>query len=541
MGEDNLDKTEIPEEKKQKTDDEGDEEIEIHPEDTDLSEKSKSSYGKNENLVNQYRKRKAAENDTGEENDASTIEQLRQIEINRGMQFSGSYIDRATFIIDGTESQAQLTKVKTINLIGEKDEGKFLEWCVNHYQDFNFSMLLALCILDRQPYQTIYQMARELREILSNPSDEDKVDKKRWISKSHIAETLGIIQYSDITLVRGVEQEVEFMRFPVHEQAEQYIRLLVNEFSELRYMLTKYLTEKIIGIYGSRHNYIVISGCMEALAYIGMTDLQFFNDQIIPRLLQKKNIGMDYCVSVLLGKLYRKKECRNFVKTCVVQWGQLKNNPHNLLTALYVCSALGRQEALVCDIWMNVLEQLVDELMTGNVLGKISYMDMLRGLFKSGDRNISYYKGVIHAFHMQTLQAEKNWEREKLHYINTFFLLFLLEDYAGCDVSGLKSNKRDMIWIGIFQKLDEKTGKELTGLWHRVLDSRDYSKESWKLLEDYLNEYQNYSDDDIERLVFFFYHIDRKIGNNQGIFFLKECAEKNEKSIAKHVYEKIRE
>jgi len=331
------------------------------------------------------------------------------------------------------------------------------------------------------------------------------------------------------------------MRFPVHEQAEQYIRLLVNEFSELRYMLTKYLTEKIIGIYGSRHNYIVISGCMEALAYIGMTDLQFFNDQIIPRLLQKKNIGMDYCVSVLLGKLYRKKECRNFVKTCVVQWGQLKNNPHNLLTALYVCSALGRQEALVCDIWMNVLEQLVDELMTGNVLGKISYMDMLRGLFKSGDRNISYYKGVIHAFHMQTLQAEKNWEREKLHYINTFFLLFLLEDYAGCDVSGLKSNKRDMIWIGIFQKLDEKTGKELTGLWHRVLDSRDYSKESWKLLEDYLNEYQNYSDDDIERLVFFFYHIDRKIGNNQGIFFLKECAEKNEKSIAKHVYEKIRE
>ncbi len=543
MENDTLNEAKIPDDSAPEMSGENIKSEETQQEENTPSKSPQSISEAKDDLINQYRKSIEAENTADADNVASTIELMRQAEINRGMQFSGSYIDRATFIMSASEHQVQPAKEPSVNLLGETDKEKFLLWCVEQYQNFCFSMLLAVCILDRQPYQTIYQMARELQDILSDTTVEADDEKKDWISKSNIVATLGIIQYSDITSVRGVDLEVEFLRLPVHEQAEHYIQLMVNEFSELKSILTKYLTEKISKTYGTKHNYIVISGCMEALSYIGMTDLQFFNDQIIPRFLLRKNICMDYCVAVLLGKLYKKRESRDFVKACTVQWGQLKNNPHNLLAALYVCSILGNQENLVHDIWMNVLDQLVEELINGKSLGKISHIDMLQGLFKSGNRNISYYKGVIHAFHMQILRAENNWEQEKLHLLNTIFFLFLFEDYVSCNISENKSSKREMIWIKIFQKLDTRTGKELTDLWCMLLDSNEYSKECWKLLEDYLEEYQNYEYTDVEILTFFFYHINYKLGNNQVIYFLEECTKKSEKTlpIAMQIYEELKE
>lgn len=541
MEEDNLNQTDIPQEndveKQTKIPQENDVEddnqnnsrIESQQEKDKISDKEELAPGKKEDWVNQYKKSRNLENDADSENDSIIVEQMRQAEVNWGMQFSGSHIDRATFIIDNNRPLVppMITNDVTVNLLGEKDEGKFLQWCVAHYMDFNFSALLAVCILDRQTYRTIYQMAKELQEILSESAKENEEVKKEWISKSQLAKTLGVIQYSDVTLIRGIESTVDFLRLPVHEQAEHIVCLLINEFSELKCLLSRYLINKITQIYGSKHNYMVISGCMEALSYIGIADLEFFNDQILPGFLHKRKISMDYCVSVLLGKLYRKEEFKEYVQTCVVQWGQLKNNPDNLLVSLYVCSMLGNQEYLVCDIWMNVLDELIKEFLTGNSLGSMSHIERLQGLFKSGNRNISYYKGVIHAFYKKMQQEEQHWNRYKISFLNTIFFLFLFEDYASSNVSGRKANRRTMIFIHIFQKLDEKTGKELTNLWCRVLQSRENAKECWKLLEDYLKNYEDYNDSDIEMLGFFFYHINRKMGDNQAIYFLKECVKEN--------------
>ena len=541
MEEDNLNQTDIPQEndveKQTKIPQENDVEddnqnnsrIESQQEKDKISDKEELAPGKKEDWINQYKKSRNLENDADSENDSIIVEQMRQAEVNWGMQFSGSHIDRATFIIDNNRPLVppMITNDVTVNLLGEKDEGKFLQWCVAHYTDFNFSALLAVCILDRQTYRTIYQMAKELQEILSESAKENEEVEKEWISKSQLAKTLGVIQYSDVTLIRGIESTVDFLRLPVHEQAEHIVCLLINEFSELKCLLSRYLINKITQIYGSKHNYMVISGCMEALSYIGIADLEFFNDQILPDFLHKRKISMDYCVSVLLGKLYRKEEFKEYVQTCVVQWGQLKNNPDNLLVSLYVCSMLGNQEYLVCDIWMNVLDELIKEFLTGNSLGSMSHIERLQGLFKSGNRNISYYKGVIHAFYKKMQQEEQHWNRYKISFLNTIFFLFLFEDYASSNVSGRKANRRTMILLHLFQKLADKTGKELTNLWCRVLQSKENAKECWKLLEDYLKNYEDYNDSDIEMLGFFFYHINRKMGDNQAIYFLKECVKEN--------------
>lgn len=251
MEEDNLNQTDIPQEnnveKQTKIPQENDVEddnqnnsrIESQQEKDKISDKEELAPGKKEDWVNQYKKSRNLENDADSENDSIIVEQMRQAEVNWGMQFSGSHIDRATFIIDNNRPLVppMITNDVTVNLLGEKDEGKFLQWCVAHYMDFNFSALLAVCILDRQTYRTIYQMAKELQEILSESAKENEEVKKEWISKSQLAKTLGVIQYSDVTLIRGIESTVDFLRLPVHEQAEHIVCLLINEFSELKCLL----------------------------------------------------------------------------------------------------------------------------------------------------------------------------------------------------------------------------------------------------------------------------------------------------------------
>jgi hypothetical protein len=511
-------------------------------EEGDLPKEPDPVYSSRDDLLNRYKTSRKKEDSVDGEDSVSQIEHLRQEFKNWGMKFAGSAIQNSTFVVNNMTYKENLKEDAKKNLLGETNEGELLTWCSEHYQDFHFAMFLAICILDRQPYQMIYQMARELHKIFVAGIKKENDGKEDKIFKSQISEVLGIIGYTDLVYVRGVMTEVDFLRLPLHEQAEQYIQLMVKEFPELKYTLSDYLVKKVISVYGSRHNYIIISGCMEALAFIASSDLPFFNEQVIPRFLHQKMAGIDFCLAVLLGKLYNKSGCKSFVKACVVQWGQLKNNPHCSLAALYVCSMLGKQENLVRDIWTRILDRLIEELTEESDVGE-SYFDILQEFFNSGNRNISYHKGVIHAFYMRISIAEKELERDHWDLLNLIFLLFIVEDYDNCNISESKpDNEQDMIWIRIFQKLDKKTGQELTELWYLALDNRMCPKEVWDLLEDYLAKYKNYKNDDIERLAFFFYHINQRMGRNRGLLFLKECSKRSPHSIqiAEQIYNRIK-
>ena len=509
-----------------------------------FSEKKTEDRGKFLHSFLNYQKK---ENSTNEEDEASMINKLRQAEKNMGMKFSESSFENATFIINNTSPDSPVQGEDRKNLLGAASRKELLEWCAVHYQDLYFSMLLSVCILDRQPYQAIAQMSKELHKVILNVSKNEDEEKNSWNFKSEISEVLGIVEYRDYTEVRGVQVEAEFLRLQVHEQAEQCIQIMVNEFLELKEILTRYLIDKVAAVYGSRHNYMLISGCIEALAFISETDIHYFDKEVMARLRNKRSAGMDFCLSMLLEKLYHKGSCRQFVITCVEQWARLTNQPHLSLTALYVCSMFGGQEMLVCDIWMNILDSMMSELITEdteNAADEMSYFDMLKELFESGNRSVSYYKGVVHAFYKQVSLAEKKLARERKEYLCVIFLLLLFDDYVGCSVSGrLGVRRRDMVLIGIFKKLDQKTGMELTRLWSLALYNRIYPGEGFKMLEAYLSEYENYGEQEVENLAFFFYHINLGMGRGQVLTFLKNCALRRKRpvKIAGQIYRRIKE
>lgn len=498
-----------------------------------------------EELVHQFKSILNREKEAGgteSKSPLSSIEQLKQADKNWGMRFTESSFQNSTFIInqDGGNTKA---REPGENLLAVEDDREILKWCSEHYRDFYFSFFLAACILDRQPYSMIDHMAREIHQLfLQKGVERDEKEESSLIYKTRMAEILGLIEYQDFVRVRGIEVETDFLRLPDPQQAIQYLPLLIKEFPEIRLLLCDYLTKKIISTYWKRTDYMIISGCSEALSVVGAADLQFFNEQIIRRFLNERSSGTDFCLAGVLKRMYQMDPCRGFVKTCVMQWGQLRNNPHYVLASLYLCGMLGGQESLVRDIWKIVLEQVLEEVSVQEKPKDMRYSGMLAEFFDSGNRNISYYKGLIHAFYDKNAQAERDHDWRLREGVGLIFLLFIMSDLGNCEYRGMENGRKDMLSIRIMEKLDRKSGMELACLWALALQNRQWPREGWEVLEQYLGNYKAYDGEAVERLAFFFYWVRQALRNHQVDAFLQNCAVKGGKraELASDIYKRLK-
>lgn len=470
-----------------------------------------------------------------EKEESSIVEQLQEILGNWGMQFSQSSIQKSIFINNQNIKETEKKKADQKNILGTMDDRKILKWASEHYKDYIFAVFLAVCILDCQTYENILLMGEELHDIIGRKKDEEISGMDTWNYKSKIRETLGVIEYKDKVNVRGIEQETDFLRLPSHEQSGHYIRLFVKEFSNLKRLLGPYLVAKVFETCKNRRDYLVVGGCTEALANISIEDVVFFNTQILSLFFEKRTDEADYCLAMLLRQIYLMEQNREYVITCAEQWGRTTNNYHYPLTVLYLCGMIKNQESFVWGVWETLLNVLVKEVENGTAFAVNSYYINLREFFRSGNRELSYYKGVIHAFYNMIKITKKE------NILGTLFLLLILNDYEDCDLSVPMKKKHRMLWIEMMEQLDRKTGQELVFLWKQVLKHRQHPGEGWNILRLYLDKYESWDEDDLKKLAFFFYQINEALGNDQAYSFLRKCMLNGwgRLLIAEKIYERI--
>lgn len=502
------------------------------------SDQSKEVKEKAEDLIGNYKGLLEKEKE-----EQSPVEQLREILENWGMQFSQSTIRNSTFIINQNSKEIKKKKADQKDILGTMDDRKILEWGSEHYKDYIFAVFLAVCILDCQTYENILVMGEELHDVIGRKKDEEPSDMGICNYKSKIRETLGVIEYRDKVYVRGIEQETDFLCLPSHKQSGHYIRLFVKEFPGLKRLLGSYLAAKIFETCKNRRNYLVVGGCTEALANIGDEDVTFFNTRILPLFFEKRTDEADYCLAMLLKQIYLMGQNRKYVITCAEQWGRITNNPHYPLTVLYLCGMIKNQENFVWGVWETLLNVLVKEIESGAIFAVNSYYINLREFFRSGNKELSHYKGVIHAFYNKIKAAQKEGKREETDILGTLFLLLILNDYQDCDLSGTTKKKRRMLWVEMMEQLDRKTGQELVFLWKQALKHRQHPREGWNILRLYLDKYESWCEEDLEKLAFFFYQINEALGNDQAYSFLKKCMLKSwgKLLVAEKIYERIME
>lgn len=521
---------------------ESEQENEQKREETDLDEQVSANNQKreSEDLIGSFKDLREKEKREKEEMGSSSVDQLRDMDENYGMRFSESVIHDSVFVINPISGEAKKKNQQT-DILGTMNDRELLEWSSKHYKDYIFSVFLAVCVLDCQVYEDILQMGNELQAILGKRKKEESSDEDDWNYKARIQETLGVIEYRDKVYVRGTVQESDFLRLPTHEQSGYYIRLFTKEFPDLKLLLGPYLVSKIFDTCKNRNNYLVVGGCTETLANIGNEDVLFFNKQILPLFFRKRTDEADYCLTMLLKQMYLMEQNKEYVITCAEQWGRITNNPHYPLTVLYLCGMIKDQEAFVWGVWDTLLNTLLKEIEDGSIFAKDSYYMNLLEFVRSGNRDYSYYKGVIHAFYHKIRKMEREHRKKQMDILGTLFLLLVLNDYGDCDLSGPVKKRRDMLWVEIMEQMDGKTGKELIFLWKHALKHRQHPREGWHILQKYLDKYESWDEKDIRRLAFFFYWINEAMGGDQAYSFLKKCKSKSRSRllIAEKIYETI--
>ena len=532
----------ITSEENMKRDREQENELVTEEADFDELEQSKKQKNKPEDLIGSYKNLWEKEKREKEEMGFYSVDQLREMEENYGMQFLKSVIRDSVFVINPTMGENGKKNYQT-NILGTMDDREMLAWCSEHYKDYIFAVFLAICILDCQVYEDILQMGNELQDILGRRKNEESEDAGDSNYRVRICETLGLIEYRDIVYVRGTEQEADFLRLPSHEQSGYYIRLFIKEFLDLKQLLGPYLVSKIFDTCKNRRNYLVVGGCTEALANIGNEDIVFFNAQILPLFFRKKTDESDYCLAMLLKQMYLMDQNEEYLVTCAEQWGRIGNNPHYPLTVLYLCGMIKGQKDFVWGVWESLLNTLLREIQDGLIFVENSYYMNLLEFIRSGNGDYDYYKGVIHAFYHKIRKMEKEHRKDAVDILGTLFLLLVLNDYEDCDLSGKAKRRRDMLWVEIMEQMDSRTGRELVFLWKHALSHRRHPGEGWRILQMYLDKYESWDDKDLRRLAFFFYWINEALGNNRAYSFLKKCTLKGRGRllIAGKIYERIME
>lgn len=475
-----------------------------------------------------------------EEQGSSPVDGLREMAENYGMQFSGSEFHNSVVVVNSVLRKED-DKKQEINILGTMDDRRILEWGSEHYKDYIFAVFLSVCILDCQIYENILQMGSELQDILRKGKSAEVSEEGNGNYKSRIRETLGVIEYRDKIYVRGTKQEADFLRLPIHRQSGYYLRLFTREFTGLKLALGSYLVSKIFDTCKNRRNYLIVGGCIEALANIGNEDIVYFNDLILPLFTGKRTVEADYCLAMLLKQMYLMEQNMDYVITCAEQWGKITNNPHDSLTVLYLCGMLKNQEEFVRDVWDLLLNTLQQEIKDETIFEKGSYYRNLLEFFRSGNREQGYCKGVIHAFYNRIKRMEKEHRRIEYNILGTLFLLMIFNDYEDCDLSGSVKRRRDMLWVEIMEQMDQKTGMELIFLWKQALQHRKHPGKGWHILQMYLDKYEVWDEKDVERLAFFFYWINKEVGGNRAYSFLKKCTLKGQGKllIAQKIYERI--
>lgn len=473
----------------------------------------------------------------------SFIELLRHTEKNYGVKFSEASIQNATFVINQAGKQGDGEAESEENICGILgDDGRILRWCSDHYGDAYFFMFLAVCIMDEQPYDKIYDMSRELMEaFLTGRERGEREPETSVIYKSRVIRTLGLIDYKDVTISRGEKAETDFLRFPLREQADYYIRLICGEYLDIKEKLSLYLVTKIDSLMDRKTDFVVVSRSIEALSWISILDVSYFNQNIIPIMEARKKAPIDYALAIILYYLYKNEQCQSFVRKCVENWSCVDNSPHYPLTALYVCALVGNQDCMVEVVWKTVLRALVKESRLRRPMSA-PYHSLILDFFDSGDRDTGYYKGFFRGFYGQLCEAEEKRDREARNHLSFLFLLFLMQDCGQCDMRRDGRKKQDMISVRIYEKLDEKGRVQLSHLWVTALKDRKSPKVGWTVLEDYLLKYDDYREADIDRLAEFFLYLEQEYGGGAVSLFLLCCCrrEKRKAVIAGAVYQRMK-
>lgn len=402
------------------------------------------------------------------------------------------------------------------------NESTLVAWLTKHYNDFEMAFLISLAVFEKTPYLWIYEMADDLFCKMEGKQNESQADKLTVPDRKRI-ETAGARKYYGVLYNHMGRVESEFICFQKPEYGKRILKCVWKEFIFFRETLINWLSGYICD-----KNYTKIDMATKALATLAELDFEYFNRVVIKAYFARKNFGMDFSVSQIMGRAYEIERYRENINKLFVYWCRERNIHYSFAALMLSTNNEWGQERV-----QMAVEGYIDNLLRetqGDIRGE--YRGYLPTFYEIGARRAVYFKSIVLTLYDKLQKYSDRKFRLEKSMVGLIFYWLLEIDYLQSDIDvNRKEQNREMIFVKMCL-IKNDIAPKIQELWRYIWKDREFHRFTKMFLEKYLYQYGGCTQSDIDYLQHFLNSFQESDADRKNMeYFLKKISLKNRRPV----------
>lgn len=403
-----------------------------------------------------------------------------------------------------------------------KDESTLVAWLTKHYNDFEMAFLISLAVFERTPYLWIYEMTDNLFYMMEGNQNESKADKLAVPDRQRM-KTAGAKKYYGVLYNHMGRVESEFICFQKPEYAKRILRCIWMEFVFFRETLIKWLSGYICD-----KNCTKIIMATEALAKLAELDFEYFNRVVIKVFFARKNFGVDFSVSQIMGRAYETERYRENINKLFVYWCRERNIHYSFAALMLSVNNEWGQERVQMAV-EGYINNLLRETQ-GDIRGE--YREYLPTFYEIGARRAVYFKSIVMVLYDKLQKYSDRRFRLEKSMVGLIFFWLLEIDYLQSDINvNRKKQNKEMIFVKMCL-IRNDIAPQIQELWRYIWKDREFHRFTKIFLEKYLYQYGGCDQNDIDYLQQFLNSFQESDADRKNMeFFLRKISLKSRRPV----------
>ena len=265
------------------------------------------------------------------------------------------------------------------------DKDALPQWLANNYESYSMALMIATAVFDSLPYAWIMQATQRLFQTFEHHEETGCVYAQTEILNQFEAE---ICQGEMNTYTGNVSINIVHLRKA--EYREKILNYIWQQYPQLQDKIIHWLQS-----YNMQKPVSMSKRALETMGFLACLDYYYFLNTLVPQIAKDKNISTDLVIGQILIILNQKEYYRENVYNLLYVWSR-NQQPHYLLTALFVCAQLQDKNDILRDAIECYIHRTLEEVHKDK---ESKYQLNLYDFLGVGIRSYTFYRFLIEQFY----------------------------------------------------------------------------------------------------------------------------------------------
>lgn len=341
-----------------------------------------------------------------------------------------------------------------------KDKNALPRWLSDNYESYPMALMIATAVFDSLPYAWIIQAATRLFQTFDYREKADCTYAMTEILSQFEAE----ICKGELNTYTG-DVSIDIVHLLKTEYQEKILRYIWQQYPQMQDKIMNWLQS-----YNTERPFSMSKRALETMALLVDWDYYYFQNNMVSRIANDKNIFTDMMIGQILIYLNQKEEYKKNVFNLLKGWSK-ERQLHYLLTTLFVCAQLQDKDKILEDTIECYIQRTLEEMNKENAF---QYQANLYDFLGVGIRSYTFYRLLIEQLYDRVNEDISSMEK---HTVYGLFLKLFAIDISQSN----PENGEDVILIKLCMSSHTVT-EYLCFLWRMVWQCSYYRKLLYHLM-----------------------------------------------------------